>query len=56
MLELGLVNAVEVGIMPVLLGGGIPMLSSPAVRAKLKLGKHQVYAKRGTVGLTYGVK
>ena len=56
MLELGLVNGVEVGVMPVLLGGGIPMLPSPAMRAKLKLVKHQVYPKTGTVGLTYEVK
>jgi dihydrofolate reductase len=56
MLGLGLVNAIEVGVMPVLLGGGIPMLPSPAQRATLRLVKHQVYAKTGTEGLTYEVK
>ena len=55
MLALGLVNTVEVGVIPVLLGGGLPLLPSPAVRAKLKLVKHQVYPKTGTVGLTYEV-
>jgi dihydrofolate reductase len=56
MLELGLVDAVEVGVIPVLLGGGVPMLPSPASRAKLKLVKHKVYRKTGTVGLSYEVQ
>ena len=55
MLQLGLVNGVEVGVIPVLLGGGIPLLPTPAPRAKLKLVKHQVYKKSGIVGLTYEI-
>ena len=38
LLELGLVDAVDVSIIPVLLGGGMPLLPAPARRAKLELG------------------
>jgi len=38
---------------PVLLGGGIPLLPSPAGRARLQLKKHRVYEKTGTVLLEY---
>src|SRR5687768_17057370 len=52
-----LVDGVEVGIIPVLLGAGLPLLPpDPALRTKLKLVKHQVYEKTGTVGLTYEVE
>ena len=53
LLHLGLVDAVEVAIMPVLLGGGIPLLPPPATLANLKLVKHRVYPKTGTVSLEY---
>ncbi|HEV8356292.1 MAG TPA: dihydrofolate reductase family protein, partial [Gemmatimonadales bacterium] len=53
LLELGLVDAVEVAIIPVLLGGGVPLLPHPARLAKLKLVKHRVYEKTGTVSLEY---
>ena len=56
LLGIGLVDAVEVAVIPVLLGGGIPMLPDAAKRAKLKLTKHRVYAKTGTVALEYDVK
>jgi hypothetical protein len=39
----------------VLLGGGIPLLPSPADRARLELKKHRVYEKTGTVGLEYDI-
>lgn len=55
LLAAGLVDRVEVGIIPVLLGGGIPLLPSPADRATLKLLSHKVYEKTGTVGLEYEV-
>jgi dihydrofolate reductase len=50
----GLVDAVEVGVMPVILGSGIPLLPPPANRVKLKLTGHKVY-KSGIVGLEYAV-
>lgn len=54
MLEQRLVDAVEVTVVPVLLGGGIPLLPPPANRAKLKL-VHQRFSKTGNVGLEYQV-
>jgi dihydrofolate reductase len=55
LLQLGLVDSVEVAIIPVLLGGGLPLLPSPASTAKLKLAKHRVYEKTGTVALEYSL-
>lgn len=56
MLDLGLVDAIEVAVIPVVLGKGLPFLPSPATKSKLKLTKHKVYRKTGTVLLTYQVK
>jgi dihydrofolate reductase len=56
LLDEGVVDTVEVSIIPVLLGGGIPLLPSPAPRATLTLTSHRVYAKTGTVSLVYDVK
>ena len=50
-----LVDAVEVAVVPVLLGGGVPLLPPPAPRAKLKLVNSRAYAKTGTVSLEYAV-
>ena len=55
LLDAGLVDTVEVGIIPVLLGGGIPLLPSPAKQAKLKLTGHKVYGSTGIVSLQYAV-
>jgi dihydrofolate reductase len=55
LLELGLVDSVEVAIIPVLLGGGVPFLPPPANLARLKLMNHQVHEKTGTVLLEYMV-
>ncbi|MFN2531915.1 MAG: dihydrofolate reductase family protein [Pyrinomonadaceae bacterium] len=49
-----LVDTVELAIMPVLLGEGIPLLASPAPQTKLKLTEHQLY-KTGIVSLRYSV-
>jgi dihydrofolate reductase len=54
-LDLGLVDSVEVAIIPVLLGGGIPLLPDPATLSKLRLRKHRIYEKTGTVLLQYDV-
>ena len=54
-LDAGLVDTVEVAIMPVLLGGGIPLLPPPAKHAKLKLTGHKVYKTR-IVSLKYSVQ
>jgi dihydrofolate reductase len=55
LLAAGLVDEVSVSVIPVLLGGGIPFLPSPAGRATLRLKKHRVYGKTGTVVLDYDV-
>jgi dihydrofolate reductase len=55
LLAAGLVDRVEVAVMPVLLGGGIPLLPPPAGRAVLKLRKQRLYEKTGTIGLEYDI-
>jgi dihydrofolate reductase len=55
LLAAGLVDEVRVSVVPVLLGGGIPLLPPPAGRARLTLRSHRVYAKTGTVGLEYDI-
>lgn len=55
LLELNLVDTVEVALIPALLGEGVPLLPSPAHRARLQLTSHRVYAKTGTVSLEYAV-
>ena len=51
-LDSGLVDTVEVAVIPVLLGGGIPLLPAPATTTKLKLTGHKVYGS-GIVLLEY---
>ena len=53
LLELRLVDSVELAVIPVLLGGGLPLLPHPAKQAKLKLLNHRTYPKTGTVSLEY---
>jgi dihydrofolate reductase len=55
LLAAGLVDEVAFSVVPVLLGGGIPLLPSPADRARLRLKAHRVYEKTGTVGLEYDI-
>lgn len=55
LLELGLVDTVEVGVIPILLGRGIPLLPERAQRTVLKLADSKVYKTTGTVILEYAV-
>jgi dihydrofolate reductase len=55
LLAAGLVDRVEVNVIPILLGGGIPLLPPPSGRAKLKLRKQRLYERTGTVGLEYDI-
>jgi dihydrofolate reductase len=53
LLSAGLVDGVDAAIVPVLLGGGVPLLPSPAERMRLTLRNRRVYEKSGIVGLEY---
>jgi dihydrofolate reductase len=55
LLEVRGVDTIEVAIMPILLGGGIPILPAPAPRAKLKLTSHEV-SKIGRVSVEYEIQ
>ena len=55
LLGLRLVDSVEVAVIPVLLGGGTPLLPGPAARAGLRLVNSRVYSATGTVALEYAV-
>ena len=54
LLDAGLVDTVEVAVMPVLLGHGIPLLP-PGVAAKLTLADHRVLPDSGIIVLAYSV-
>ena len=53
--EEGFVDTVEVAVVPVLLGAGIPLVAEPATRIALTLKQHKLYEKTGTVSLVYEV-
>ena len=55
LLAAGLVDRVEVSLIPVLLGGGIPFLPPPAGRRALHLRKQRLYEKTGTIALEYDI-
>jgi dihydrofolate reductase len=52
--EAKLVDTVEIAVVPILLGGGIPLLPSPTDRIKLRLNAQKVY-ERGIVSLQYAI-
>jgi len=56
MLDLGLVDIVEVAVIPVLLGGGIPLLPGRSEQTALRLVSSKVYEATGTVWLEYAVQ
>ena len=51
----GLVDGVDVAVVPVMLGGGIPVLPAPAM-LRLQLKSHRVYSTTGIVFLEYDVR
>ncbi len=53
--EAGLVDAVEVAVIPILLGGGVPLFPPPAPQVKLELKGQKTYPS-GIVSLEYDVK
>ena len=54
LLEAALVDTVEIAVIPVLLGGGIPLLPTPAKVTKLNLTRHKIY-ETGIVSLEYAI-
>lgn len=52
--DAGLVDSVEMSVVPVMLGRGIPVVPAGS-RVHLKLREHKAYPKTGTVSLQYEV-
>lgn len=55
LLDAGLVDTVEIAVIPVLLGNGIPLLPAPGRKEGLRLTNHKVFSKSGIVLLEYDV-
>jgi dihydrofolate reductase len=55
LLDLGLVDAVDVAVIPVILGGGIPFVAGARKKASLRLTSQRVYKNSGIVGLEYAI-
>lgn len=55
LLELGCVDTVEPAVIPVVLGGGRPLLPAPAARRALSLTGQRLYEGSGIVRLEYDV-
>ena len=55
LLALDCVDTVEPAIIPILLGGGRPLLPEPSVRRRLRLVGRRVYERSGIVLLRYDV-
>ena len=51
----GLVDAVEVALIPILLGQGLPLVGAPSRRVPLKLHGHRLYKATGIMSLQYEV-
>ena len=56
LLDLGLVDTIEVAVIPVLLGSGIPLLPTRSQRTSLHLLNSRLYKTTGTMLLEYAVK
>jgi dihydrofolate reductase len=54
--EHGLVDGVDVAIIPIVLGGGVAFAPAPNLKLALELRKHRVYEQTGTVFLEYDVR
>ena len=51
----GLVDGVDVAIIPILLGGGLPLMPGTGPRLSLRLRSHRLYAATGTLFVEYDV-
>lgn len=55
LLDLRLVDTIELSVIPVLLGDGIPLLPHLPKQTKLTLTNHRAYPKTGTLSLEYSL-
>ena len=51
----GLLDGIDVAIIPVVLGNGLPLMATPGPQLSLKLRTHRLYAQTGTLFLQYDV-
>ncbi len=51
----GLLDGIDVAIVPVVLGQGLPMMATPGPQLSLNLRSHRLYAATGTLFLQYEV-
>jgi dihydrofolate reductase len=56
LLDAGQVDTVELSLIPVLLGAGIPILPPPYDKVPLKLMAHKVLPATGTISLEYAIQ
>ena len=56
LLDFGLVDTIEVGVIPVLLGEGIPLLPQRPQRTTLRLVSSKAYKATGTLALEYAIE
>lgn len=54
LLQKRFVDSIEVAVMPVMLGGGVPLLPPPAAKTQLRLSDRRIYTS-GIVSLNYDV-
>lgn len=54
--EAGLVDGVDVAIIPIVLGGGLPLMPTPGPRLNLELRAERLYKQTGTLFVEYDVK
>jgi dihydrofolate reductase len=56
LLDLGLVDTIEVALIPVLLGGGVPLLPAGTVRTRLRLLDSKALKATGILTLEYAIE
>ena len=54
--EAGLVDGIDVAVIPIVLGGGLPLIATPGPRLALHLRSHRLFAATGTLMLEYDVR
>jgi hypothetical protein len=52
----GLVDGIDIAVIPVVLGGGLAAMPTPGPRLTLQLRAHRLYKKTGILFLEYDVR